>query len=220
MSNPVYLPPPEHPLQYLHIDPHFVVVSKPSGLLSVPGRGAEKQDCLWRRVVHDFPDALIVHRLDMETSGLMVLARDADTHRRLSGLFQDRLVEKRYVAMIDGLPTSDSGQIDLPLLTDWPNRPRQKIDFDAGKPSLTRFEVIARYGDRGVSRIALMPETGRSHQLRVHMLALGHPILGDALYAPPSAQAQAERLLLHAEFLAFGHPHSGERVACECPAPF
>lgn len=220
MSNPVYLPPPEHPLQYLHIDPHFVVVSKPSGLLSVPGRGAEKQDCLWRRVVHDFPDALTVHRLDMETSGLMVLARDAETHRRLSALFHDRLVEKRYVAMVDGLPTSDRGQIDLPLLADWPNRPRQKVDFEGGKPSLTRFEVMARYPDRDVSRIALMPETGRSHQLRVHLLALGHPILGDALYGSPSVQAKAERLLLHAEFLAFRHPHSGARVACECPAPF
>lgn len=215
-----YSAPPRVPLEYLHVDAALLVVNKPSGLLSVPGRGADKADCLVQRVMADYPDALIVHRLDMETSGLIVLARDKASHRSLSMQFQARQVNKRYLAMVDGLMAADQGEIDLPLMTDWPNRPRQKVDFEIGKPSLTRYQVLERNAAAGVTRVALAPETGRSHQLRVHLMAQGHPILGDALYALPAVQARAERLLLHAECVGFTHPVENTRLVFECPAPF
>jgi tRNA pseudouridine32 synthase/23S rRNA pseudouridine746 synthase len=207
---PPYISPPPAPVRYLHVDAALLVVDKPSGLLSVPGRGADKADCLVARVHADYPDALIVHRLDMETSGLMVLARDAGTHRALSMQFQQRQVSKRYVAVVDGRLAAASGTIDLPLITDWPNRPRQKVDFALGKPSLTHYRLLAYDSTEDSSRVALEPETGRSHQLRVHLMSLGHPILGDALYATPAAYQKAQRLLLHAEFLAFRHPVTDE----------
>lgn len=215
-----YLAPPAAPLAYHHVDSGLIVVDKPSGLLSVPGRGADKADCLVARVQQDYADALIVHRLDMETSGLMVLARGKDMHRALSLLFQNRRVEKRYVAEVHRVMSADAGDIDLPLITDWPNRPRQKVDFEIGKPSLTRFRVLARDIGREVTRVELMPETGRSHQLRVHLMSLGHPILGDALYAGEDARAKATRLLLHADRLAFEHPASGVRMSFVCEVPF
>lgn len=215
-----YTAPPDDGLDLVYADASLLVVNKPGGLLSVPGRGPGKGDCLASRVQADYPEALIVHRLDMETSGLIVFARGGAMQRRLSVAFQKRLVEKRYVAVVDGALAEAGGVIDLPLGADWPNRPRQMVDHALGKPSLTRWCRLAYDPALDATRVALEPETGRTHQLRVHLLALGHPILGDALYAPPAVQAKAGRLLLHADFLAFAHPASGERLALSCPAPF
>ncbi|HJW04505.1 MAG TPA: RluA family pseudouridine synthase [Azospira sp.] len=215
-----YIAPPLIPLHYLHIDGALLVVDKPSGLLSVPGRGPDKADCLISRVQADYPDALIVHRLDMETSGLVLLARGPEMHRRLSLLFQERRVEKRYVAVAHGRLEPERGEIKLPLLADWPNRPRQKVDLLSGKPSLTRYRVVGHDPARNTTWVELEPETGRTHQLRVHLMSLGHPILGDALYAPPAIRDQADRLLLHAQSLAFAHPENGQRLSLSCSAPF
>lgn len=187
--------------QVLHADDHRVVVDKPSGLLSVPGRGEDKQDCAWARVAARWPDALIVHRLDQSTSGLIVFARGEAMQRALSEAFAARLVDKRYEAVVHGLVARDAFEIDLPLIVDWPNRPRQMVDAERGKPSLTRVRVLHRDLAAGTTRVELEPVTGRSHQLRVHLLAAGHPILGDALYAPPEVLARAPRLLLHARDL-------------------
>jgi tRNA pseudouridine32 synthase / 23S rRNA pseudouridine746 synthase len=205
-------------LSFLHIDEHMMAVDKPTGLLSVPGKGPTGLDCLIRRVQADYPDALIVHRLDMATSGILVLARGAEAQRHLSMAFADRQVSKSYVAIVAGEMRDDAGEIDLPLITDWPNRPKQMVDHDIGKPSLTRYRVLSR--GQGTTRVALEPVTGRSHQLRVHMLALGHPILGDALYAPTEVLSQSPRLLLHAERLEVRHPVTNERLVFVSPAPF
>lgn len=215
-----YTAPAQRELDIIHIDASLLIVNKPSGLLSVPGRGEHKQDCLAARVQAACPEALIVHRLDMETSGLMVLARGKEMQRRLSLLFQNRQVEKHYRAVVDGELTPASGEIDLPLIADWPNRPLQKVDREIGKPSLTRYRVLDYQAANNSTRLELQPETGRSHQLRVHLQALGHPILGDRLYAGTQAQAKAERLLLHADFLAFAHPEHGEKMSFACTAPF
>ena len=211
-------PPPDFSL--LYDDTALLIVNKPTRLLSVPGRGEEKQDCLIRRVQTRYPDALIVHRLDFDTSGLIVLARGKQMHRCLSILFQERQVEKRYTALVDGQLTPSCGEVNLPLLVDWPNRPLHRVDFENGKPSLTRYRVLDYLPEQDASRIELVPETGRTHQLRVHMQALGHPILGDPLYAPPPARAKADRLLLHAEYQAIVHPENGKRLAFTAPAAF
>jgi len=208
------------PVAILHLDAHCIVAIKPAGLLTVPGRGAGNSDCLAARIQARHADALIVHRLDMATSGLVVLARGAAAHRHLGMAFAARAVEKTYIAIVDGLIADDAGEIDLPLIADWPNRPRQIVDLAQGKPSLTRYRVLARDVQAGRTRIELMPVTGRSHQLRVHLQAIGHPILGDALYAPASVQAAADRLLLHATALSFPHPGSGMRVDFASAAPF
>jgi tRNA pseudouridine32 synthase/23S rRNA pseudouridine746 synthase len=210
----------EEALFLIHVDRSLIVVDKPARLLSVPGRGPDKQDCLIARLRDEFPDALIAHRLDYDTSGLIVLARGGKMQRALSLLFQERRVEKRYVAVVEGRPAEDEGKIDLPLIVDWPNRPLHKVDFARGKPALTRYRVIGHDNARHASRVALVPETGRTHQLRVHMRSLGHPILGDTLYAHGDARAKADRLLLHAEWLAFPHPVTGRRLAFSCAAPF
>ncbi len=215
-----YQPPADKGLDILYGDDALLVVNKPSGLLSVPGRGEDKQDCLISRVQMEFPDALIVHRLDMETSGLMVLARDKMTHRQLSGLFQQRKVQKHYVAVVDGVLKEATGSIDLPLICDWPNRPRQKVDHQQGKPSRTRFTVLGPGVDAYSTRVKLIPETGRSHQLRVHMQSLGHAILGDRFYASEQARAKSSRLLLHAVSLAFVHPLSAEPLQFASEAAF
>ena len=213
---------PQSPKNFVlqHVDASLIVVEKPSGLLSVPGRGDDKQDCLIRRVQSEFPDALIVHRLDRDTSGLLVLARGKAMHRHLSLLFQNRLVEKRYVAIVAGKLAQNAGEINLPLTVDWPNRPRHIVDFANGKAALTRYRVRHFSEAQQDSRLELIPETGRTHQLRVHLLALGHPILGDSLYADPARLAKANRLLLHAEYLAFEHPESHTPLAFNCPAAF
>lgn len=200
------------------VDEHLLVLAKPAGLLAVPGRGEDKQDCLAARARLLWPDALVVHRLDMATSGLFVMGRGLAMQRRLSRAFEHREVGKRYVAVVDGAVTGDAGTIALPLAADWPNRPRQRVDAEHGRPSQTRWRVTAR--EAGGTRLELEPVTGRTHQLRVHLAAIGHPILGDALYAPPAAQARAPRLLLHATRLELAHPASGEPLAFEDAAPF
>jgi tRNA pseudouridine32 synthase/23S rRNA pseudouridine746 synthase len=202
-------------LPFVHCSDALIVVDKPSGLLSVPGRGAHLQDCVATRVQAEFADALFVHRLDMATSGLMLMARGVAQQRALSFAFARREVDKRYVAVVAGLlpasPGDGWGEIDLALAADWPARPKQKVDA-SGKPSLTRYRVLAHDLQRQRTRVELQPLTGRSHQLRVHMLALGFPILGDTLYAPPEVQAQSARMLLHASALELAHPVSGERM--------
>ncbi|MEO8060176.1 MAG: pseudouridine synthase [Burkholderiales bacterium] len=213
------MPEPCSPL-VLHSDAACIVVDKPAGLLSVPGRGEHLQDCVASRVQSMFGDALTVHRLDMATSGLMLFARGAAAQRALSIAFAAREVHKRYVAVVDGLIEQDSGAIDLPLMADWPSRPKQKWDHEHGKPSLTHFRVLARDAAARTTRVELEPVTGRAHQLRVHLLSLGHPILGDALYAPPEVQARAGRLLLHASALRVAHPTSGTPMIFESAAPF
>jgi tRNA pseudouridine32 synthase/23S rRNA pseudouridine746 synthase len=202
----------------LHVDDACIVVDKPSGLLSVPGRGAHLQDCLATRVQALFADALVVHRLDMATSGLMLFARGVAVQRTLSRAFAQREVHKRYVAIVHGRLEAEHGEIDLPLIADWPNRPLQKVDHEHGKPSLTRWRVIDADANR--TRVELEPVTGRAHQLRVHLLAIGHPILGDALYAPPEVLAGADRLLLHAARLQFAHPLTGKPLTIESTVPF
>jgi tRNA pseudouridine32 synthase/23S rRNA pseudouridine746 synthase len=204
-------------LDIIYQDASLIVVNKPAGLLAVPGRGADKQDCLASRVQAEFSDALVVHRLDMATSGLLLFARGAEMQRRLSHLFRERLVAKCYVAVVSGRLELLSGEIDLPLIHDWPNRPRQKVDHESGKPSLTRYRVLAH--DDGTTRVELEPFTGRTHQLRVHMAAIGHPIMGDALYGG-EAEGRAERLLLHASALSFAHPLNAEMLSLASEPPF
>ncbi|MBA4502001.1 pseudouridine synthase [Marinobacterium marinum] len=204
--------------EYVFSDTHIVVVSKPAGLLSVPGRGEDKQDCLWRRVQQHFPTARIVHRLDQATSGLLILALDATSHRNLSQQFQQRIPRKRYQAIISGSPEQESGRVELALRCDWDNRPLQMVDPVQGKPALTEWECLEREADR--SRVLLYPITGRSHQLRVHMQAMGHPIIGDRFYAPEPQRSASSRLLLHAEHLALKHPDNGTWLEFETPCPF
>ena len=204
-------------IQTIYADDSLLVLNKPPGLLSVPGRGEDKQDCLSRRVQQHYPDALVVHRLDMATSGLMLMARGPAMQRALGKLFETRAIQKRYVAVVDGhLNNSPDWQlIDLPIAVDWPNRPLRIIDAINGQPSQTRWRALLFDERTNSTRVELEPLTGRSHQLRVHLQALGHPILGDALYAPPAAQAKAPRLLLHACALAFRHPAASAAQTAE-----
>lgn len=197
-----------------------IVIDKPAGLPAVPGRAPGLQDCAAGRVQACCADARVVHRLDMATSGLMVFARGAAAQRALAGAFARREVDKRYVAVVAGLVARTEGwaEIALPLAADWPARPRQKVDHDGGKPSLTRYRVLAHLD--GATRVELQPLSGRTHQLRVHLAAIGHPIVGDALYAPAAVQAGAERLLLHASALAFADPADGRTHAFASEAPF
>lgn len=191
------------------LNEELIAIDKPAGLLSVPGRGADKQDCAWRRLLALHPEALVVHRLDQATSGLLLFARGAEAQRKLSRLFEQRQVHKRYIAEVWGEVGAAAGEIDLPLIADWPNRPRQIVDRERGRPSLTRWRRLARRDGR--SRMQLEPLTGRAHQLRVHCLAIGHPIVGDALYDP---ERPAPRLLLHASRLEL------PGITLECPCPF
>jgi tRNA pseudouridine32 synthase/23S rRNA pseudouridine746 synthase len=201
-------------------DDALLVVDKPAGLLAVPGRGADKQDCLWSRVQGRWPDALIVHRLDMATSGLMLFARGAAMQRHLSRDFAARRIDKHYIAVVDGRMPSPQGCVELPLAADWPRRPMQRVDVARGKPSRTDWQVIGLDPTHQATRLALQPLTGRTHQLRVHLSAIGHPILGDALYAPPNVRDRSARLLLHACGLSLAHPVSGEALQLRCEAPF
>lgn len=214
-----YLPPPHTDALFLYEDTALLVLNKPSGLLSVPGRGEDKADCLASRVQARFADALVVHRLDMSTSGIVLMARGIEAQRALSRAFELRHTEKRYIAVVDGLLEGE-GEVNLPLITDWPNRPRQMVDFERGKPALTRWRALSHDRQRHTTRVELIPVTGRSHQLRVHMLSLGHPILGDDLYAHEAARNKSERLLLHAAYLAIPHPRTQEMLAFTCAPPF
>jgi tRNA pseudouridine32 synthase/23S rRNA pseudouridine746 synthase len=212
-------------LDVVFADDHLLVFNKPPGLLSVPGRGADKQDCLSRRVQERYPDALIVHRLDMATSGLMLMARSLAMQRALSRLFELREVDKRYIAVVEGqlMPAASAdgwGLIDLPIVVDWPRRPLRIIDAERGKPSQTRWRALGFDEATHSTRVELEPLTGRSHQLRVHLQALGHPMLGDALYAPDDVQAKAPRLLLHACALGFVHPATGSLLSFESAPDF
>lgn len=199
-------------------DNRMIVFEKPTGLLSVPGIGPQKADCLAARAEAAFPGTRIVHRLDRDTSGLIVLARDAEAHRELSRQFQDREVDKTYEAVVAGNVAIDEGTIDAPIRKDMDNPPRQLIDDVHGRPSVTRWVVIERLSDR--TRLQLHPLTGRSHQLRLHLLSIGHPILGDDLYAPDDVRNAAPRLLLHATMLGLSHPTSGQSMIFESPCPF
>ena len=210
-------------VQAAYEDADLLVLQKPSGLLCVPGRGPDKQDCLSARAQERWPGALIVHRLDQATSGLVLMARHIDMQRRLSHAFAERQVYKRYQAVVQGLlgPAEHTwSEINLPIAADWERRPLRVIDPALGKPSLTRWRLRAQDPVAGTTHVELEPVTGRTHQLRVHLAAIGHPILGDALYADAATQAQAPRLLLHASHLAFTHPGTGAWLALEWAAEF
>jgi tRNA pseudouridine32 synthase/23S rRNA pseudouridine746 synthase len=209
--------PPSDPLNFLHEDREVVAVEKPAGLLSVPGREKHLGDCLIRRVQIAFPDALLVHRLDMDTSGVMVFALTAHAQRHLSMQFEQRLVKKTYIARVAGQMGEKTGEVDLPLIVDWPNRPLQMVCHETGKPALTEWKVIKM--NAGESRLRLTPKTGRSHQLRVHCLAIGHPILGDPLYTPETA-SDFTRMMLHSEELRINHPESGKGMKFRAKTPF
>jgi tRNA pseudouridine32 synthase/23S rRNA pseudouridine746 synthase len=207
----------------LHHDDHLLILSKPSGLLSVPGKGEDLADCLEMRARGQFPTATMVHRLDRDTSGLLVMAVTAKAHRHLGLQFERRKVQKRYVARVWGNVTGEEGHIDLPLICDWPNRPKQMVDHEHGRAAQTGWQVLERETSSDgspLTRLALFPLTGRSHQLRVHMLELGHAILGDRLYAGSPAFAAADRLQLHAESLTLFHPADGRVMTFEDACPF
>jgi tRNA pseudouridine32 synthase / 23S rRNA pseudouridine746 synthase len=209
--------PPDAPLHVMFHDNAIVVAEKPTGLLSVPGRGDDRADCLISRLHERFPSVLLVHRLDLDTSGVMVFALTKAAQGNLGRQFEARAVEKIYAARLWGQLRPAEGRVNLPLIVDWPNRPRQHVNHETGRPAVTDWTVTA-YGP-GETRVHLMPQTGRSHQLRVHMAETGHPILGDSLYASGAA-ADFPRLMLHAETLAFDHPVTGGRVSYTSPAPF
>lgn len=202
--------PPDGPLTILHDDHELLVLDKPSGLLSVPGRGDHLADCLLSRLQAVFPEALLVHRLDRDTSGVMVFARTPHAQRHLGLQFEKRMTKKTYVARVWGRLEPKTGTVDLPLIVDWPNRPKQMVCHETGKPAVTDWRVQRYEGD--TTRVKLMPQTGRSHQLRVHMLAMGHPILGDPFYATGEA-LDAPRLMLHAEELRLKHPDGGRSMS-------
>lgn len=208
--------PPLGPLSVLHQDHELLAVDKPSGLLSVPGKGDHLSDCLLARVQAEVPSALLVHRLDRDTSGVMIFALSPHAQRHLGLQFEKRIAKKVYLAEVWGR-LEGSGRVDLPLIVDWPNRPRQKVDHETGRAAVTEWRA-KRSGT--TSRVEMRPQTGRSHQLRVHMAELGHPILGDPFYAPPEAQAAADRLMLHAWKLAVRHPDGGEWVDFRAKLPF
>lgn len=208
-----YHPPAHVGLDILHQDEHLLVVNKPAGLLTTPGRGIEKQDCLVSRVKENYRFAEAVHRLDMATSGLVIIALDKLIHREMSILFQQRMVNKSYIAIVEGIVSNDTGTVDLPMITDWPNRPLQKIDHDIGKAAKTYYKVLERDEVKNWSRLELFPKTGRTHQLRLHMKAIGHAIIGDNLYSTGRLTDESSRLLLHANSLEFIHPTSSLKIS-------
>jgi tRNA pseudouridine32 synthase/23S rRNA pseudouridine746 synthase len=209
--------PPTEPLSILYEDAAIIVIDKPAGLLTVPGKLENRQDCLVSRLQAARWDALTVHRLDCDTSGVIIFARTKQAQGFLGQEFEQRRAQKTYIARLKGRLTPDSGTVDLPLGSDWEYRPRQKVDHAQGRPAVTDWQVIDRTDSE--TRVRLTPHTGRSHQLRVHMLALGHPILGDQIYAPETL-AQHKRLMLHAETLSLHHPVTKERVTFSAPVPF
>ncbi|WP_108484386.1 pseudouridine synthase [Oceaniglobus ichthyenteri] len=209
--------PPDTPLEVVHVDHELLILAKPAGLLSVPGKGEHLADCLITRAQAAFPQALLVHRLDRDTSGVMVFAMTPHAQRHLGLQFEKRYVKKAYVARVWGRMEAKTGTVDLPLIVDWPNRPLQMVDHENGRVAVTDYRVIKADADE--SRVRLMPQTGRSHQLRVHMLALGHPILGDPFYATGPAR-DFPRLMLHAESLKLRHPDGGVGMTFRVKCPF
>ena len=214
---PYLVPHSQEPIRLLYRDPHLLIVDKPTLLLSVPGRHPKNRDCLLARLSVRYPGVSAVHRLDLDTSGVMVVPRDRGALSKLARQVQERHVVKTYLARVAGEVAQDTGEINLPLVADWPNRPKQKVCFDSGKVALTRWQVLSR--DRHTSLLALTPVTGRSHQLRIHMREMGHPILGCDFYAPDAVLRAAPRLLLHATRIAFKHPLSGQTLIAHSPAP-
>lgn len=210
--------PPTDPIAIVYRDDHLLVVDKPHGLLSVPGRGDHLFDSLLTRLEADFPEVLLCHRLDRDTSGIMVFALTKAAQRAMGRLFETKRVKKRYIARVAGQVAEPSGTIDLPLIVDWPNRPLQHVNHETGKPAVTDWQRVAV--ETGATRMKLMPRTGRSHQLRVHMKELGHPILGDPFYADGPARDDPPRMMLHAEGLKFEHPDTGRMMRLEVPCPF
>jgi tRNA pseudouridine32 synthase / 23S rRNA pseudouridine746 synthase len=214
----------ELPFDLIYEDNALLLFNKPSGLLSVPGKGPDKADCLRTRVQQVYPEALTVHRLDMSTSGILLMARSAELHRKLSIAFANREVEKRYIAVVEGKVAEHSAEIwqliDKPIATDWINRPLQKIDAQEGKPSQTRYKLLSYDATADTTRLELAPITGRTHQLRVHLQSIGHSILGDHLYASPEMMAKSVRLMLHASELRLAHPVSGNSLTFQCACPF
>lgn len=209
--------PPDSPLDVVHADHEILVLNKPTGLLSVPGKGEHLADCLLARAQAAYPQALLVHRLDRDTSGIMIFALTPHAQRHLGLQFERRHVKKVYIARVWGEMAEKTGTVDLPLIVDWPNRPLQKVDFEAGKPAQTDWRVVRAQG--GETRVRLYPHTGRSHQLRVHMKEIGHPILGDPFYATGPAR-DFPRLMLHAESLRIRHPDGGKGLTFLAKAPF
>ena len=218
MPDFVYQPPTTPWLDVFHQDKDIVVINKPSGLLSVPGRDLAHHDSVYARVLAEYPNAQVVHRLDLSTSGVIVVALRRNAERELKRQFRERETRKIYYARVAGYVQQQLGSIDLPLICDWPNKPKQKVDHELGKPSLTHYQVVS-YGQRS-TLVKLTPVTGRSHQLRVHMQSLGHPILGDNFYADADGKALSTRLLLHAAELTIKHPYSGAPLTFSCPVPF
>ena len=204
----------------LYEDDDLLIVNKPAELLTVPGRGADKQDCLINRIKRNEPNARIIHRLDMSTSGIVIIAKHHEAQVAMGHLFEQRNIQKNYIAVVGGELKEQKGRVDLPLICDWPNRPKQKVDHTEGKPAQTDFESLGFEPTKNQTRVALKPITGRSHQLRVHMLAIGHPIVGDNLYAPEPIKAQSSRLLLHASEIAFIQPLSQTKLHICSEPPF
>src|SRR5690554_6097964 len=217
-DNFVYCPPQE-PLVLLYEDDDLVVIEKPAGLLSVPGRLPEHHDSAYLRVLDQYPQAKITHRLDMATSGILMFAKHRDAEVALSKMFQARTVEKNYIALIQG-KLEGEGSVDVPLITDWENRPRQIVHFDLGKPAQTLYQALEYCAVEDITRVLLTPLTGRSHQLRVHMQYIGHPITGDKLYHPEPKKSTLGRMALHASYLAFTQPLSQVPVAIRAQLPF
>ena len=215
----IYNPPPDTGLELIYADKFLLAVGKPAGLLSVPGRGEDKADSLSSRVQAEYPDALVAHRLDRDTSGLILFPRGAEMHRRISMMFEKREMEKSYVAVVMGKLEPEQGEINMPLMVDWPNRPRHMVDVNNGKPSQTRYRSLSYDAATNTNRVALEPITGRTHQLRVHMSAIGHPIVGDTLYGG-NMDGSTARLLLHAHTLDFIHPVSGNTLNLVSELPF
>lgn len=220
MLQPVIYSPPEHiKLDILYQDNNLIALNKPSGLLSVPGRGEDKQDCMLSRLQSEFPEALVIHRLDMPTSGIIMFALNKEMQKVMGKLFENKLITKQYIAKVHGILKETRGLIDQPLMTDWINRPRQKIDYKQGKPSQTMFTLISVIDGKN-SIVKLQPVTGRSHQLRVHMSSLGHAILGDDLYGTLQTRNESSRLLLHAEKISFIDPLTKKLINIHCPVEF
>ncbi len=214
-----YAPPPDVGLQIVYQDEHLIAIDKPAGLLSVPGRGAQLQDCAMHRLQQRLPQALLVHRLDEATSGLLLFALSSAVQKTLSAAFEARLIRKTYHALVHGADLPKSGVIDAPIAVDWPRRPKRKIDFETGQPSVTDFELLSINERTAQSLCRLGPQTGRTHQLRVHLQYIGHPIVGDRLYA--AKQETALRLMLHASGLKFSHPFDrGQEISLSSRPPF
>ena len=217
-DNFVYMPPQE-PLSIIYEDEDLVVIEKPAGLLSVPGRLPEHHDSAYLRVLAQFPNAKITHRLDMATSGILMFAKHRDAEVAVSKMFQARTVKKNYIALVQGRLEGE-GSIDVPIITDWENRPRQMVHYELGKPAKTLYQALSYDEKSDITRVLLTPITGRSHQLRVHMLHISHPIIGDKIYHPEPQRSSLNRMALHASYLAFIHPLSGFEVEIKGNVPF